>query len=92
MEDGVWAGVCEIGGSRYRSVINIGYSPSVVEGGARRIEAHIIGFEGDLYNREIALTLLYHLRPERKFPSRGELIAQIARDREEAIALLSEKQ
>lgn len=92
MEDGVWAGVCEIGGSRYRSVINIGYSPSVVEGGARRIEAHIIGFEGDLYNREIALTLLYHLRPERKFPSREELIAQIARDREEAIALLSEKQ
>lgn len=87
--DGVWAGVAEIGGTEYRSVINIGYSPSVVERGARRIEAHIIGFEGDLYGKVITIHLLYHLRPERKFPSRGELIEQIGRDREHAIELLS---
>lgn len=87
--DGVWAGVAEIGGTEYRSVINIGYSPSVVERGARRIEAHIIGFEGDLYGREITLSLLYHLRPERKFPSREELIEQIGLDRERTIELLS---
>lgn len=91
-EDGVWAGVCEIGGSRYKSVINIGYSPSVVEHGTRRIEAHIIDFEGDLYDKEITLTLLYHLRPERKFPSREELIAQIANDKEESLRLLSNEQ
>ncbi len=86
--DGVWAGVCEVDGSQYRSVINIGYSPSVVENGARRIEAHIVGFEGDLYNHEVTITLLYQLRPEYKFPSREELVAQIKRDREEALSLL----
>lgn len=89
VEDGVWAGVVEIGGKEYQSVINIGYSPSVVAQGARRIEAHIIGFEGDLYGRDITLRLLYHLRSERKFPSREELIEQIGRDREHAIELLS---
>ncbi len=89
MEDGVWAGVCEVDGEHYQSVINIGYSPSVVEGGARRIEAHIIGFEGDLYGKEITLCLLHHLRPERKFPSREELIAQIRLDKERALALIS---
>ena len=92
VEDGVWAGVAEIGDERFGCVINIGYSPSVVERGARRIEAHIIGFEGDLYGKEITLCLLYHLRPERKFPSREELIEQIGRDRELAIEFLSEEE
>lgn len=90
--DGVWAARAVVGDAEYDCVVNIGYSPSVVEHGGRRIEAHIVGFEGDLYNREITITLLYHLRPERKFPSREELIEQITRDREEAIALLTEKQ
>ncbi len=91
LADGVWAGVAEVKGRAYKSVINIGYSPSVVERGERRIEAHIMGFEGDLYHSEVSLTLLYHLRQERKFASREELVAQIRHDRDEAIALLEKE-
>ena len=88
VEDGVWAGFAEVEGKGYESVINIGYSPSVVENGDRRIEAHIMGFEGDIYGKEITLTLVYHLREERKFGSREELVAQIERDRNKALDLL----
>lgn len=90
--DGVWAGFAEVEGKPYESVINIGYSPSVVENGARRIEAHIVGFEGNLYGQEITLYLVYHLREERKFGSREELVAQIERDRNKALDLLSIKE
>ena len=81
-EDGVWAGVCEIGGSRYKSVINIGYSPSVVEHGTRRIEAHIIDFEGDLYGKSLQLEFVERLRDEQPFESVDDLIAQLQADRE----------
>lgn len=92
VEDGVWAGFTVVDGMTYESVINIGYSPSVVENGARRIEAHIVGFEGDLYGKEIAIHLVYHLRGERKFDSCEKLVAQIEHDRNEAIDLLSIKE
>ena len=51
-----------------------------------------MGFEGNLYNRKIAITLHYYLREERKFSSREELMEQITRDRDQALALLAEKQ
>lgn len=89
VEDGVWAGRVLVGESEYMTVVNIGHSPSVVIGGGRRIEAHIIGFEGNLYGKTLTLTLLYHLRAEQRFPSKEALVEQIARDREQAIALLS---
>lgn len=91
VEDGVWAGTATIEGKEYLSVINIGYSPSVVENGSRRIEAHIVGFEGDLYQHEIAITLCYHLRNELKFASREELVEQIKRDTRKAIEMLQEE-
>ena len=49
-----------------------------------------MGFEGDLYGREVALELHYHLRPELKFPSREALVEQIAADKEEALRRLTE--
>ena len=92
LEDGVWAGYAIVEGHRYPTVVNVGFSPSVVEHGGRRIEAHIVGFEGDLYGREVALELHYHLRPERKFPSREALVEQIAADKEEALRRLTDEE
>lgn len=92
VEDGVWAGYALVEGATYRTVVNIGRSPSVVAEGGRRVEAHIIGFEGNIYRKELTVTLLYHLREERKFPSREALVEQITRDRDQAIELLTENQ
>lgn len=86
--DGVWAGSVLLDGREWVAVVNIGYSPSVVEQGTHRIEAHIVGYKGNLYGSTLTLTLRYHLRAERKFPSREALVEQIARDRDEAVALV----
>lgn len=85
VEDGVYVGRCEIGGKDFRAVVNIGRSPSVVENGVRRVEAHILGFSGDLYGSELALQLVCFLRPEQKFASFDLLRAQILRDRQRVV-------
>lgn len=89
--EGVWAGYATVDGEDFWAVVNIGRSPSVVEGGRLRVEAHIIGFEGDLYNKELCLKLLHHLRTEQKFPSKEALVEQIARDKARTIEILTQQ-
>lgn len=88
VDDGVWAAVAEVDGKQWPAVVNIGFSPSVVMAGSRRIEAHIIGYDGDLYGRTVALTLRHYIREECKFPTREALIEQIGHDRDRAVELL----
>ncbi|MDR3637729.1 MAG: riboflavin biosynthesis protein RibF [Isosphaeraceae bacterium] len=46
----------------------------------RTVEAHLIGFNGDLYGRRIELDILQRIRPTRRFEGREELLAQIGAD------------
>lgn len=88
VESGVWAAVVTIGGAEYPAVVNIGRSPSVVENGEVRIEAHLLDFEGDLYGRTLEVKLRQFIRPEQKFATREALCAQISLDCESARKVL----
>src|SRR5690242_11625110 len=78
---GIYAGAAD----GHRSAISIGTNPHY--GGAeRRVEAHLLDFEGDLYGRRLVLQLWRRLRDEQSFDSEEELVAQIARDVEETRA------
>ncbi len=50
----------------------------------RTVEAHLIGFAGDLYNRPLSLDLIAYLRPTRKFSGVEDLLAQIRADVDQA--------
>ncbi len=86
---GVYAAVATVDDTTYPAVVNIGRSPSVVENGVVRIEAHLLDFEGDLYGRTLRVELLHFLRPEQKFASRETLCKQIAKDCKNARELLT---
>lgn len=78
---GVYAGIAEIqGGQRYQAMINIGTNPTVSGDGEIKIEAHLIGYAGDLYDTILSLTFTRRLRDERKFPSLEALKAQLQAD------------
>lgn len=77
--DGVYAGSVEFDGICYPAAVNIGFSPTF-HGTERRIEVHLIGFNGNLYGMEIAVSLHKFIRKERSFSSPEELKQQIARD------------
>jgi riboflavin kinase/FMN adenylyltransferase len=69
----------------HRAAISIGVNPHY-GGNERRVEPHLLDFEGDLYGRRLVLELWRRLREERAFPSEAELVTQIARDVEETKA------
>ena len=83
---GVYAGLCRMDETVYRVIINIGKHPTAPEG-APTVEAHLIGYAGDLYGQEISVHLVKFLRGEVKFPSLDALKEQLSRDMEAACAL-----
>ncbi len=87
---GVYAGRVWLGENEPPVVgaINIGARPTV-NGQYPTVEAHLIDWSGDLYDRCLSVELLHFLRPEQKFGSLDELKAQIGRDRDRAIELLA---
>lgn len=78
---GVYATWAYIGNARIPAVTNIGTRPTFENSPVRpRIEAHLLDFSGDLYDQPMRLEFLDFIRPERRFPSPQELLAQIGRD------------
>jgi len=64
-------------------VMNLGIRPTV-NGQEQRVEVHLLDWQGDLYGQVLQVHLEAFLRPEQKFSSLDELIAQIQRDCEAA--------
>jgi riboflavin kinase/FMN adenylyltransferase len=78
---GIYAGAAR----GHRAAISIGVNPHY--GGAeRRIEPHLLDFDGDLYGQRLVVELWRRLRDERAFDSEADLVAQIARDVEDTRA------
>jgi riboflavin kinase / FMN adenylyltransferase len=69
----------------HRAAVSIGVNPHY-GGVERRIEPHLLEFEGDLYGQRLVVELWLRLRDERAFGSEADLVAQIARDVEAARA------
>ena len=62
---------------------NVGVRPTFVTGRGLLVEAFLLGFDGDLYGRELRLVFLSRLRGELRFDSVEELIEQMERDVED---------
>ena len=79
--DGVYASIATVDGETWPAMLNIGFRPTF-EGKARTIEAHLLGFDRDIYFHELTLEFVDFLRPEKRFSSPQELAAQLETDRE----------
>ncbi len=76
---GVYASRVRLGGRYYSAVTNIGIRPTV-SGENLRSETCIFGFEGDLYGRNVEVSLLKFIREEKKFASLSELKEAVSKD------------
>lgn len=81
LKNGVYISLTEINGKVYQSISNVGYAPTI-EGVHlnRTIETHLIGYNGDLYGKEIRVNLIEFLRGEMKFNSVQELKNKVLND------------
>jgi riboflavin kinase / FMN adenylyltransferase len=80
---GVYAGFVRVGKDTYAACTNIGVAPTF-ERRESRVEAYLLGFEGDLYGREVDVSFLQRIREEKRFSGVEELKTQISRDVEAA--------
>lgn len=75
-------------GTERVAATNIGVRPQFDTGRGELIEAHLLGFDGDLYDTVLRLEFHKRLRGERRFPTVDALVAQMRRDCEAAASLL----
>jgi len=64
----------------YDGITNIGVKPTAGSHNNVTIETHIVGYDGDLYDELVKVSLVDFIRPERKFDSFEELKKQIDED------------
>jgi riboflavin kinase/FMN adenylyltransferase len=70
------------------AIAYVGSRPTVNDG-ERMVETHLLDFDGDLYGQTLATDLLERIRPDARFDSLDDLIAQMQIDKAEARELLS---
>jgi riboflavin kinase / FMN adenylyltransferase len=75
---GIYAGRCDIGGEKVLAAIYLGNRPTVNAGYS--VEAHLLDFKGDLYDRPVCLELVDRVRGDRKLDGIEALTAQITKD------------
>ncbi|MDE7110092.1 MAG: riboflavin biosynthesis protein RibF, partial [Muribaculaceae bacterium] len=75
-------------GSVADAMVNIGVRPTIRRGNAPTIEAHIIGWKGDLYGQRIRLEFYARLRDEQQFNSIDALRKQLKTDLAETLKAL----
>lgn len=90
--DGVYAGLASggpAGSPLYRAAaISVGTNPTF-DGQHRTLEAHLLDFEGDLYDSVLRVRSVRRLRGMLRFADVAELVAAMARDVAETRELIA---
>ncbi len=76
---GVYVAEALLDGVPWPAAVNIGVAPTIRHEDTM-IEAHLLGFEGDLVGKELEVVFHKRLRPEKKYDSHQALIEAIADD------------
>lgn len=90
--DGVYAAwYIREDGTQYPAAVNIGKRPTFYDDADRSlIEAHLIGFRGDLYGETAKVRFVRRLRGERKFEGIEQLQEQLSKDVADAAKCLED--
>lgn len=76
---GAYAGRARSAEGDFVAALSVGYRPTF--GGTQlRVEAFLLDFEGDLYQKRIELRFVKYLHPDIKFPSPEDLVGQLKQD------------
>jgi riboflavin kinase / FMN adenylyltransferase len=86
---GVYAARAQVmrAGTEYPAAVNVGVRPTFETGRGLLVEAHLIGFDEDIYGSTLRIAFLERLRGEKRFESVDALVAQMNRDVEQALEI-----
>lgn len=86
--EGVYAGSARVEGAVYPVALSIGTMPTFGESHPQ-VEAHLIGFDGDLYGQTLRVEVHDWIRGQTRFPGVEDLKRQLARDLDEVRARIA---
>lgn len=85
---GAYAGRALAQEGEFVAALSVGYRPTF--GGTQlRVEAFLLDFEGDLYQRQLELRFIKYLHPDIKFPAPDDLVRQLRKDVEDTRRIVS---
>jgi riboflavin kinase / FMN adenylyltransferase len=88
---GVYAVWVEVDGKLLPGAASVGNNPTFSDSDeSASVEAHLLDFEGDLYDRELLVHFVLRLRPQKQFASPELLAARIEQDLSDARRILSD--
>ena len=79
-KNGVYVVSSEIDNVLYFGMMNIGKNPTIGEND-QSIEVHFFNLNEDIYNKNLQILILEHIREEQKFNSLSELQVQLDKDK-----------
>jgi riboflavin kinase/FMN adenylyltransferase len=79
-DHGIYACRASVDGQSLIAAVNVGVRPTFKTGRGLLVEAFLLDFEGDIYDRELRLDFLERLRGERRFDSVDALVEQMGQD------------
>jgi riboflavin kinase / FMN adenylyltransferase len=75
----------------FPTAVNVGVRPTFDTGRGLLVEAHLIGFEGDLYGQQLRIAFLERMRGEKRFETVDALVEQMQQDLADAQSIASRK-
>ncbi|MDR2791739.1 MAG: riboflavin biosynthesis protein RibF [Tannerellaceae bacterium] len=87
---GVYAVYADVEGKRFMGMLYIGDRPTFGATGDVSVEVHLLDFSGNLYGKEMTLSLVIFMRHGRKFANTAELAAHLAIDQLKVRQLLED--
>lgn len=83
VKHGVYFGFVVVDGKKYKAIVNVGRRPTFNDDNTN-IEAHLLGFNGDVYGKRITVFFEKFMREQKHFDSVEELKFQLKKDKETA--------
>jgi len=87
-KDGVYAVHVEVTGQPFKAMMNIGNNPSL-KLKKHSLEVHIFDFDSDIYNEQIEVCFIKHIREEISFDNLDALKIQLEQDKATVKAVLN---
>ncbi|MFG0336144.1 MAG: bifunctional riboflavin kinase/FAD synthetase [Maioricimonas sp. JB049] len=87
--DGVYAAVAPVDSACLAAAVHIGSNPTIADE-ARKIEVHLLDFDGDLYGRTLHVDLIERVRGTQSFDGPQALQEQLKRDLAEIRRIVDE--
>ncbi|MFD2908370.1 bifunctional riboflavin kinase/FAD synthetase [Flavobacterium ardleyense] len=86
---GVYIVSCEIKNKLLYGMMNIGKNPTIGDN-EQTIEVHFFNFNEDIYGKNLTISVLEHIRSEKKFESLAELQSQLDKDKQFSLDFISQ--